>query len=590
MRIARLLRISFITVLVFSGVTPALAGYWGKETITAWFRTSSAVALRADLITAIVEMNGGVINSPSESASRFSDIPDGDPHFKYFMEAAAEGWYLGAQDCYGTSNCLAKPNDAMSLREVAVVAARAFGVERTGTAPTFVDNPTGASAQSSIQALADHCAITATDKGTIDAQNPLTRAEVIDILWKIDQQLTYGEDCEFPERLSSSSSSKRTSSSVRSSSSSHSSSATFTDVLGHRYADAIGFLRNEGVIGGYSDGTYRPDQQINRAEFLKIVLGAKFVDAEYCDPVYDFSDAGKTEWYSQFLCLAVRHGVVSGYTDGTFRPAQTINAAEAAKIVANTDTLDPNGGPWLRTIPPSDGGQWYDAFFDYIRSRDAMPSSIVSPQQPVTRGEMAEMIYRLSLANGEADDDTEVSSSVISSSASKSSSSSSAQAYEFSCDNPSTGGWYYNQHLRVCFNYSSAWPKPVQTGGSSQGGGVPYQTSLWRLLIGPICKGCAEGTDTYSYFLDGYPESLDVLSSLTADNSITIQSDTTKGPVRTIVFTEGGMCGNLKALIFRAGEPVLLLTGRCAADDAVATGTLNGLVLSLSSAGASNND
>lgn len=175
--------------------------------------------------------------------------------------------------------------------------------------------------------------------------------------------------------------------------------AVFSDITNHPYKKAIESLYDRGVISGYSDGTFKPDASINRAEFTKIVITSKFTDKalEICDPnqIYSFSDASRSEWYAAPLCVAVQHKIIGGYSDGTFHPERTINIAEAAKIVASTDILDAAGHP-AGSITES-GGAWYQKFIDYISDRNARPSSAFPIDKTMTRGEMAEMMYRLSL-------------------------------------------------------------------------------------------------------------------------------------------------------------------------------------------------
>lgn len=182
--------------------------------------------------------------------------------------------------------------------------------------------------------------------------------------------------------------------------------AAFSDVSrSHPYAGAIAHVQAEGIVSGYPDGTFRPDQNVNRAEFTKIVIGATFTERAlgFCDPnhIYDYSDVDSGVWYAKHLCLAVQHNIVSGYSDGTFRPEVGINAAEAAKIIASTDILDA-GGHQVGTLPIVIGGAWYEQYMIYLADRNALPASVQYPEQSITRGELAEMIYKLSLARSHA--------------------------------------------------------------------------------------------------------------------------------------------------------------------------------------------
>ena len=95
--------------------------------------------------------------------------------------------------------------------------------------------------------------------------------------------------------------------------------------------EAIASLRDRGVISGYPDGTFRPYNGINRAEFIKILV-AGFRGTEVKGETHCFSDVSN-EWFAPYVCAAKRLGWIGGYSDGTFRPAQEVNRAEAMKIV-----------------------------------------------------------------------------------------------------------------------------------------------------------------------------------------------------------------------------------------------------------------
>ena len=174
----------------------------------------------------------------------------------------------------------------------------------------------------------------------------------------------------------------------------------FPDVaFDHPAADAIDYLAQNGIVDGYPDGTFRPEQAINRAEFTKIVIGALFpaLDTEGCltslpselrfTRTLIFPDVARHQWFAKYVCKAKVSGMVGGYPDGTFRPAIDVHFAEAAKILAH--------GFSPSAIAPSDGSAWYEPFVRFLEERRAIPPSLKSFDQILTRGAMAEMIYRL---------------------------------------------------------------------------------------------------------------------------------------------------------------------------------------------------
>lgn len=174
--------------------------------------------------------------------------------------------------------------------------------------------------------------------------------------------------------------------------------AAFSDVpSNHPNAEAIAYVKAQGVVEGYSDRTFRPDNHINRAEFAKI-LEESIPDAEegvgLCFNAEDFTTFSDvhSEWFWIYACMQSGRGIVQGYPDGTFRPATNINFVEAAKMLYGANHLDKRG---ILVTQPSEAKPWYEPYVRYLESQNAIPTSITRFDQPITRGEMAEMIYRL---------------------------------------------------------------------------------------------------------------------------------------------------------------------------------------------------
>jgi len=161
--------------------------------------------------------------------------------------------------------------------------------------------------------------------------------------------------------------------------------------------DAITYLYENGFVEGYSDGTYKPDNTINRAEFLKIVFEVLMTrDHADMDVTCDaengmlFSDVSDDEWYSGYVCKAVYYDIVEGYPDGSFKPGQEINFAEAAKMIVLAFGYD------LPLLYDDVAMEWYDTYLYVLEQKNAVPESIDSPADFITRGEMAEIVYLLS--------------------------------------------------------------------------------------------------------------------------------------------------------------------------------------------------
>lgn len=106
-------------------------------------------------------------------------------------------------------------------------------------------------------------------------------------------------------------------------------SNTFSDVpKGYWAANYIGYMQQFGIITGYSDGNFRPDAPVTRAEFAAIA--SRF--EKLTEGSKSFADVPDTYWAARYINFAATRGWVTGYSDGTFKPENTITRAEVAAV------------------------------------------------------------------------------------------------------------------------------------------------------------------------------------------------------------------------------------------------------------------
>ena len=162
----------------------------------------------------------------------------------------------------------------------------------------------------------------------------------------------------------------------------------FSDVVSqHPNEAAIAYLKDKGLVKGYDDGTFLPDTTINRAEFMKIIIGAAVADPKGSGCFKDV----KNEWFAKYICEAKTRGLVGGYPDGTFQPGQNISIVEASKIIVPAISVKGDGG----LIPMNEWKPWYKPFVSAMAEEKAIPVSIDYPEKKITRGEMSEMVWRI---------------------------------------------------------------------------------------------------------------------------------------------------------------------------------------------------
>ncbi|MDZ4217225.1 MAG: S-layer homology domain-containing protein, partial [Candidatus Gracilibacteria bacterium] len=181
----------------------------------------------------------------------------------------------------------------------------------------------------------------------------------------------------------------------------------FLDV---RQGSALETMVNEmvekGIISGYPDGTFKPEQTINRAEALKIIFLASMITLNDQSLLTNlpFSDINTKEWYAPYIALAKLKNIVQGYPDGRFRPEQDVNRAEFIKMAmaAQRDYADDIAATDPIPFTDIDLQQWYAPYVIYGLQRNLIPKqSKLNPTGNMSRQNAVEIIYAVSHYNDE---------------------------------------------------------------------------------------------------------------------------------------------------------------------------------------------
>ena len=148
-------------------------------------------------------------------------------------------------------------------------------------------------------------------------------------------------------------------------------------------------------IMGYPDGTVQPEGQITRAEACTIFFRLLTEESRnyYFARSNDYTDVKSTDWYNNAISTLSNAGIVTGYNDGTFRPNQPITRGEMAKIIANFANLNKGtksftdlNGHWSKTyVELAAGNGWIAGY----------PDGTFRPDQKITRAETVTMINRV---------------------------------------------------------------------------------------------------------------------------------------------------------------------------------------------------
>lgn len=109
--------------------------------------------------------------------------------------------------------------------------------------------------------------------------------------------------------------------------------AAFSDVSGDT-ATAVEVLYSLGIVSGYSDGAYHPSEGLTRAQFCKLAVLAEGHGSQVTGSAYRtlFSDVSGSHWAAPYINLAYEEGLVSGYGDGTFGPDDSVTVGQAVTV------------------------------------------------------------------------------------------------------------------------------------------------------------------------------------------------------------------------------------------------------------------
>lgn len=178
----------------------------------------------------------------------------------------------------------------------------------------------------------------------------------------------------------------------------------FPDVPGdHPYNSSVEALAIEGVVTGNPDGNFYPARPVNRAEFLTMLYRATEKKAAAASTSC-FSDVAASAWYANVVCDAVVQGYVGGYPDGSFKPEQSVNRVEALKMIYKTFGLGVLTG--AEAMASADDftdvspNSWYVGYVSSSYRNGLLPvpgyptSGKFWPSNALLRGEAAAYIWR----------------------------------------------------------------------------------------------------------------------------------------------------------------------------------------------------
>lgn len=174
----------------------------------------------------------------------------------------------------------------------------------------------------------------------------------------------------------------------------------FLDVRGHWAANDIARLYREGLIAGRSANHFAPDAAISRAEFVALLC--RYADAAPTGTATTaFYDVPANAWYAPSLAWASANGLVAGYTDGSFQPQRTISREEMAAFIARFIEWQGRSLPDVAPTSFSDANAIQPYARDVVNFvarkglMGGLPGNVFAPQKTATRAETAAILARL---------------------------------------------------------------------------------------------------------------------------------------------------------------------------------------------------
>lgn len=159
---------------------------------------------------------------------------------------------------------------------------------------------------------------------------------------------------------------------------------------------AANFLRNKKIIGGFPDGEFKGNRDVNRAEASKFLLLAGNYNVPESNQIQNstFEDIAGDEWFAKYVITAKKENIINGYPDNKFRPGHTVNTAEFLKMLSkalNTEKNIPHDYTDVKT------NDWFNIYAGLAKKYDLFPENKtkkLNPAKNLTRKEVAIAIYQ----------------------------------------------------------------------------------------------------------------------------------------------------------------------------------------------------
>lgn len=155
------------------------------------------------------------------------------------------------------------------------------------------------------------------------------------------------------------------------------------------------YLASRGWISGYSNGTFRPWNATTRGQVCKIVVSAKGWPIDTTGGPH-FSDVPASDPFYNFIETAYHHNIITGYSDGTFRPGNNVTRAQFTKIIviAQEWNLQIPSTPHFTDVSTTHTFYAYVETAYYYGIIAGYSDGTFRPDNNILRGQITKMVYK----------------------------------------------------------------------------------------------------------------------------------------------------------------------------------------------------
>ncbi|MFK2826761.1 alpha/beta fold hydrolase [Bacillus sp. B190/17] len=170
---------------------------------------------------------------------------------------------------------------------------------------------------------------------------------------------------------------------------------SFSDVNSNFWAyKEIKYIAEKGYINGYPNGTFQPNRAVTRAQAAKILANALQFDEKSVTDKTVFKDVGEGNEFLPYIRFLHQKGIMSGYTDGTFQPNEPLTRAQIARILATAFQLKGNPEKPFKDVRKDHWAAHYIDALAANGIAAGNSNGTFGPAEQVTRAQTAAFLYR----------------------------------------------------------------------------------------------------------------------------------------------------------------------------------------------------